>query len=178
MIAFWRSAWIWLTYRRRGRLGLFEHSRLQLRVWPGDLDLNFHMNNGRYFTIADLGRLDWGLRSNVWRSTLRRGWRPMAGDSNARYSRSLQPFERYTLNSTLLGWDDKWFFCEHRYESGGRVCATVLVRYLFVSKRGKVPTGKVLELAGHDGTSPALPEYLQRWHQAQDLLSAALKAGS
>ncbi|TJY56651.1 thioesterase [Sinimarinibacterium sp. CAU 1509] len=178
MIAFWRSAWIWLTYRRRGRLDLFEHSRLRLRVWPGDLDLNFHMNNGRYFTIADLGRLDWGLRSNVWRSALRRGWRPMAGDSNARYSRSLQPFERYTLNSTLLGWDDKWFFCEHRYESRGRVCATVLVRYLFVSKRGKVPTRKVLELAGHDYASPALPEYLERWHQAQDLLSAELKAGS
>ena len=36
----------------RARLG--ETVELTLRVWPTDLDLNGHMNNGRYLTMVDL----------------------------------------------------------------------------------------------------------------------------
>lgn len=175
MIAFLRGAWILLSHRRRGRLALDGVSRLNLRVWPGDLDTNMHMNNGRYFTLADLGRFDWGLRSGLWRPALKRGWRPVAGDSNARYSRSLQPFERYSIESRLLGWNDKWFFSEHRFTRGDRICATVMVRYLFTSKQGKVPTAKVLALAGLEVASPPLPAHVQQWSDAQELLSAELK---
>src|SRR3546814_3162521 len=87
-------------------------------------------------SVADLGRLDLGLRSRVWLRAFKRGWRPMAGDSNARFSSSLQPFRRYELQTRTLGWNQKWIFCEHRFVRGDRVCALVVVRYLFVSKRG------------------------------------------
>ncbi|MDB5490660.1 MAG: Mesenchymal stem cell protein, partial [Micavibrio sp.] len=32
--------------------------RIRLRVYPNDLDSNLHMNNGRYLTVMDLGRLN------------------------------------------------------------------------------------------------------------------------
>src|SRR3546814_6266435 len=88
MMMFWRSLWVWLSFRLRGPLDALGTSRLQLRVRPGDIDMNLHMNNGRYFSVADLGRLDLGLRSRVWLRAFKRGWRPMAGDSNAPFSRS------------------------------------------------------------------------------------------
>ena len=37
------------------RLGVLDSSILTFRVWPNDLDINLHMNNGRYLTIMDLG---------------------------------------------------------------------------------------------------------------------------
>src|SRR6185503_3961101 len=37
---------------------LKHESNLSLRVWPNDLDLNIHVNNGRYLTLMDLGRMD------------------------------------------------------------------------------------------------------------------------
>jgi len=33
-------------------------SRVHARVWPTDLDLSLHVNNGRYLTLMDLGRSD------------------------------------------------------------------------------------------------------------------------
>jgi acyl-CoA thioesterase FadM len=175
-VGFWRTLYVLLSFRGRGRIGLFDTSRLTLRVMPGEIDFNFHMNNGRYFSAADIGRLDWGLRSNLWRNAFSHGWRAVAGDSNARFSRSLQPFDRYTLESRLLGWDEKWLFCEHRFVRGADVYATVLVRYLFLSKRGKVPPAVVLEKAGHPTQSPPLPPWVLNWHEAQEGLTAALRA--
>jgi len=43
-------------------------SRLTFRVWLHDLDTSLHMNNGRYWTLMDLGRTDLMLRSGLWRA--------------------------------------------------------------------------------------------------------------
>ncbi|HEV2566447.1 MAG TPA: hypothetical protein VGU19_15340 [Microvirga sp.] len=40
-------------------------SRLTFRVWPHDLDTSLHMNNGRYWTLMDLGRTDMMIRSGL-----------------------------------------------------------------------------------------------------------------
>ena len=40
------------------------------RVWPTDLDVSLHMNNGRYLTLMDLGRLDLMLRTGVCTATM------------------------------------------------------------------------------------------------------------
>lgn len=175
MMMLWRGLSVWLEFRWRAPLGVLGRSRLRLRVWPGDLDLNLHMNNGRYLSVADLGRLDLGLRSGIWLAALRRGWRPLAGDATVRFSSSLQPLRRYELETRTLGWNDKWIFCEHRFVRGGRICALLLVRYLFVSQRGPVPAAQVMALGGEDQPSPVLPDFVLRWSDTQDQISAMLK---
>ena len=37
--------------------GLLEASRAVFRVLPNDCDMNLHMNNGRYLSFMDLGRV-------------------------------------------------------------------------------------------------------------------------
>ena len=54
----------------------FGVSRLTFDVWPNDLDTNLHMNNGRYLTIMDLGRLDLTLRMGLAGHARRNGWMP------------------------------------------------------------------------------------------------------
>ena len=44
---------------------------LTLRVLPNDIDINFHMNNGRYLTICDLSRIDMFLRSGLAKTMLK-----------------------------------------------------------------------------------------------------------
>ncbi len=61
-----------LTTRWRGRLGPLEESVLKLRVWPVDLDVNLHMNNGRYLSVMDLNRVDVILRTGLLLPLLRR----------------------------------------------------------------------------------------------------------
>lgn len=53
-----RLLWLLATARFQVRLAEpTETVALGMRVWPGDLDISLHMNNGRYLTIMDLGRL-------------------------------------------------------------------------------------------------------------------------
>jgi acyl-CoA thioesterase FadM len=176
MVMALRVAWMWLTYRTRGRLDVLGTGRLPMRAWPNDLDLNMHMNNGRYFSAADIGRIDWWLRTSIWRRARAKGWRPMAGDANARFSRALQVFERFELHSRLIGWDEKWMFAEHRFMQRDNVVATVLVRYLWHGAGEKHSPADVLALVGHTEPSPPLPEWVLDWNQAQNKLTAELKA--
>lgn len=51
-----RLLWLIVTAKARGALVLPEGvSIVTFRVWPHDLDLSVHMNNGRYLTLMDLG---------------------------------------------------------------------------------------------------------------------------
>ena len=50
-----RILWTVATAKRRGRVAPGEVAVLPLRVLPNDIDFAWHMNNGVYFTMADLG---------------------------------------------------------------------------------------------------------------------------
>ena len=54
-----RLFWILFQRRKQPQCGAFDTLRVRSRVFPNDLDLNMHVNNGRYLTFADLGRVDW-----------------------------------------------------------------------------------------------------------------------
>ena len=72
-----RLWWLRLRARRRGPLSVWDVARTPFRVLPTDLDLLFHMNNGKYLSILDLGRLDLLLRSGLWQALTERGWYPV-----------------------------------------------------------------------------------------------------
>ncbi|MDZ7513506.1 thioesterase family protein [Stenotrophomonas muris] len=82
----------------------FGVSRPQFRVLPNDLDSNLHMTNGRYWNIFDLGRLDLILRMGLGRVALREKWAPIVGAGTIQFRRELKPFQRFTLETRLVGW--------------------------------------------------------------------------
>ncbi len=177
MVMMFRFMLTWLTHRLRGPLDVLGTGVLTMRVWPNDLDFNVHMNNGRYFTAADIGRLDWWLRTGIMKKAIAHRWGPVAGDTNGRFSRSLQPFEKFELHTRLMGWDEKWLFTEHRFISkSGKVVAVIVVRYLFRGREAQQSPATVLALVGHTDPSPALPDWVLEWHQAQNHMTAQLKA--
>ncbi len=88
-----RLLWLIATAWRRPRIDLpFAHSSLRFRVWPHDLDTSLHLNNGRYWTLMDLGRTDLMIRSGLWRPVLRNGWTPVVSAGQIRFRRELRPF--------------------------------------------------------------------------------------
>ena len=149
-----RLIWVILTARGRGRMGTTDESRFSLRCWPNDLDSNFHMNNGRYMTVMDLGRLDLILRTGLWRVMRERKWYPVVGSAKITFRRSVNMFEAFELTTQILGWDEKWLYIEHRMERGGKLLAIGHIKGLFLSPEGKVPMADLAAAAGHEGPSP------------------------
>ncbi len=107
-------------------------SRLAFRVWPHDLDTSLHMNNGRYWTIMDLGRADLMIRSGLWRAVLREKWTPVVSAAKIRFRRELKPFRAFRLETRILAWGDTWLVMEHRIVTTGRDGSEILAAIALV----------------------------------------------
>jgi acyl-CoA thioesterase FadM len=148
---------------------------VQMRVWPLDLDFNRHVTNGRYFTLADVARMDYVLRSGAFRVALRRKALPIVGDAWGKFRRELKLFESFEIHTRMLGWDEKWNYLEHRFVREGRVVGVVVMRGLFRAAKGVVPPEEFARELGVDMHSPALPQWMQEWSESCDRMSAVLR---
>lgn len=159
-----------------------EETSLRFCVLPNDLDLNGHMNNGRYPTIMDLGRMDFVLRLGLAGYVIKNGYIPVLSSLVMRYRLPLFPFQKYELKTRILCWDNKWVFMEHRFiiASGkkiGAVAAIGLVKGSFFSKKARttMPTADIMATIGLEKDSPPVPEYLQLWQESEESLRADMK---
>jgi acyl-CoA thioesterase FadM len=151
----------------RPRLHPLDDSVIRFRVWPNDLDVNLHMNNGRYLTLMDLGRLDLVVRIGVLGTLRRRRWNPVVGSLQVRYRRSLLPFQEYDIRTRLLCWDERWFYLDQRFERGGDLVAAALVKGLFLGPQGRVPTQQIVDASGQRIDSPPVPGAVAAWQDAE-----------
>jgi acyl-CoA thioesterase FadM len=142
-------------------------SRLRLRVWLNDLDINGHMNNGRYWTIFDLGRIDLILRTGLSRVARKKGWLPVMRSGAIRFRRELRLFQPFVLETKLLAWTGTRLIIEQRVLTGSDsgVVATralVLAGFYCRRERGFVPANTLLGSMGLDDiNSPALDSAAQ-----------------
>ena len=98
-------------------------SELSLRVLPNDIDINLHMNNGRYLTICDLNRVDVFARSGLLKAMFKRNWIPVIAEHTMNYKKPLNIFERYEVKLQVTHWDEKYFYMKHTFHKGERIVA-------------------------------------------------------
>lgn len=173
-----RVLYVFISSFFKPKIGdILAPSHLKLCVLPNDLDFNLHMNNGRYLTIMDLGRLDLILRTGLMKIMLQQASVPILASASIRYRLSIDPFQKYTLQTQIIGWDEKWFYIEQRFLMGsgskeGQVAAIGLVKGCFLNNKTQstVPTIDVLNGINYTAASPALPQHMIDWLQAEETL--------
>ena len=163
MVLFFRIVILIIRNIFRRRSGVLDESLLRLRVWPTDMDLNFHLNDGRYMSLAGLARVDLMLRSGLLRRAFSRGWYPVVASAIVRYRREIKWMEKFELRSRMVGWDDKWVYFEHRFEKNGDLAAIAYARGVMRNRDGAVPTSDVMALVGHTAPSPPLPDIVGKF---------------
>ncbi len=176
-----RLIWLVASARFRGALAApFEVSRVPFRVWFGDLDTSLHMNNGRYWTLMDLGRTDILLRMGLWRAVLRNRWTPIITAGKIRFRRELRFFTPFTLETRVLCWADTWIVIEHRLVSKGScgqdvTNAVALVRVGLYDRwaRSFVPTQAMMDEMGAGYQSPPPSAEVQAFLHAEDAMKRA-----
>jgi len=163
-----RLLWVLIAVLWRPRIGVTDSSVLGFRVMPHDLDLNIHMTNARYLALMDLGRIDLAARCGLLRLTFQRKWQPVVGGTVVRFRRALKPFQRFSLTSRLVGWDDRWFYFEQSFEAGGMPACLALVRGAFLNDGAIVSPHEVMAEAGHAGDMPPSPAWVGQWRSLDD----------
>lgn len=147
------------------RLGLLEEDALRMRVWPNDVDLNWHLNNARYLSYMDYGRMHLLARTQLLTHILRARWTPLVGGVWVTYRRSLPLFARFTLASRLVCWDDRWFYLEQTFTSDEGLAAVGWVKGMLREPGGTVNPQAVLEKIEPGVVSPAMPETIAAWNE-------------
>lgn len=157
-------------------------SRVSARVWPNDLDTSLHMNNGRYLTLMDLGRMDWTIRSGLLRVVLNNKWVPIATTVTARYVREMRCWQKFRLDTRIVGWLDSQVFFEHRFifESGkrkGDLAAVALVKAGIYDRKARrmISIDELFALTGITGEQPELREDIAAFLEAEARMNEVSK---
>ena len=144
-----------------------------MRVWPGDLDINGHMNNGRYLTIIDLMLVEYFVRSGFARVMFKAGWRPMSGGAVITYRKGLMPGQRYRLRFSLAGADHAWNFMRFEFRrEDGTLCAAGYMKGAAVGRSGLVPNAESYARLGHAFDPQPLPAAVEHWLAAEQAVMA------
>lgn len=155
------------------RKELLSVTEMRGLVLPSDLDFQFHMNNSKYLREMDFGRIYHFISTNFYRCVLGCGGNLLLGATMIRYRRSLQLWQRFSLQTRILCWVDDAVYVEQRFlnHGDGFVCAIALLK---MSTKG-VKVNQVLERLCTDGTqSPPFPPHVKSWaetiEQSRDCL--------
>lgn len=161
----------------RSKVGVFEDSTVTFRVFPHDLDYNFHMTNSRYHSLTDLARVDRLIRTGMNKFLVQNKCGTVLGSSYIRFRRSLSVFQKVTVRTRFLGYDEKWFYIEHYFESKGVLVASSIVKAIFTKNGKPIPAVDFLkEFAPYSDFSDykKLPTYVHDWVHMEGNMKQAL----
>lgn len=141
-----RMLWIFLSSLWKPEMRVESLvSSLSQRVLLNDLDLNFHMNNGRFLTICDLNRVDLFIRTGLLAIMMREKWAPIIVRHTMDYKKPLRPLQKYSVTMAITHWDEKYFYATHQFVSNGKVLAEGTSTAVIRGREGVVPPARVIE---------------------------------
>jgi acyl-CoA thioesterase FadM len=155
-------------------LGVLEEDRIQMHVWPQDIDFNLHMNNARYLSVMDYARMHLLARGRLLEHIVRSRWQPLVGAVWMTYRRSLPLFSAFTIASRLMCWDDRWFYIEQRFTVRDSLAAVGWVKGMLRDARGSVNPQEPLQRVTPGVASPPMPDAIAQWNE---LTREKLQAG-
>lgn len=168
-----------LTTSRGPRLDPHDVATMRMRVWPSDLDELRHMNNGAYLSTMDLPRYDLIRRSGLWPKLQAAGVYPVVVSQTITYRKSLELWQRYEVQSRIVGYDERAVFIEQRFVVDGEVYARGIVAGRFLRRRGGVvPMEELGRITGVDVARYPVPDWVRDWMAAVALPSTRMPAPS
>ena len=172
MNLYFRLILVWLRACFKPAIRIGDTIDMQLTVLPNDLDLNGHMNNGRYMTIIDLALVEYMTRAGFMGPAWKRGWRPMLGGSMIAFRRGLKPFCQYQLRFGVMCWDGRWTYIRFEFIHNGEVMAVGHTKGGIVGSTGVVGSAEMCQVLGIDPASAAFPPSVLAWIEADRLMRA------
>jgi len=106
------------------------------------------MNNGRYLTIMDLGRLALMKQSGLLKIVKQQKYLPVVGSTTITYRKELKVFDKFTLKTQITHMDDKWMYILHEMWRGEQKVASAILKGLFIKNGKSVPTQELLDKMG------------------------------
>jgi acyl-CoA thioesterase FadM len=164
MNLYFRLLRILLISRWQSVITRFGKCLTRFRVWPTDLDVLGHMNNGVYLSIMDLARVNLLTRCGYARPMSRLGFFPVIVAETITFKKSLRVFRTFDIQTQIIGWDEKNFYLEQYFIRNGENYAHAYIKARILHKSGKKFTAaECMQAIGENTESPPLPDKIRYW---------------
>lgn len=165
MNLFWRTLWTILFSRFDAKVGLMDACRTSFYVLPTDVDILFHLNNGRYLSIMDLARTNQMIRCGYLKKFNDHAIYPVIASETIRFKKSINLFKRFDIITKIIGWDDKFIYVSQVFIRKNSICALSIVKVCFLSKKTtkRLTTAEFTSLINLKQSSPVLPQWIHDW---------------
>lgn len=166
-----RLFWTMFVSRFKSKISVLEELTSNHIVWPNDLDLLGHINNGRYFTITDYVRIGCLIRAGIWQEMRKRDILPLMAGETAQFRIPIKPFQKYQIKTRAIGWDKKFLYVEHIFSSKKGIHAILLVKVVPVAfGETKATPAEILRYVHKEEDIPEInvDEVITNWNSSSD----------
>jgi len=146
-----------------------DASVTHFRALPTDCDLNLHVTSSRYIEFMEAATIHFMGQVGILGKLLKRRCFPFNAAHDLTYIRPIKPFEKFSVTTRVVTWDDKYGYKEQRFEVDGELRAIGMARAVVVCRGAVVSMGEIAALTGEDLAAPHAPETVLKW---KDLLEA------
>lgn len=152
-----------LKVKKGNTLTLKETSEITFRCRLSDIDNFLEMNNGRVFTLYDLGRMDFAVRTGLGKQLLKQRWGLVIAGSTIQYRKRIRAFDKVTLKTKIVAIDERWMYIEQSMWVKGKPCSSAILRS-GVTKGGRViEISKVLAALGQSDWELPPTGFVAKW---------------
>ena len=125
-----------------------------------DVALLFTQTYGQYMGLARWNLL---FNSEFRTAALKRGWVPVTTKETIKYKRSIRAFDKVSLVTKIVHWNERRFYMEQAFFVKGEQRAVAYVEGLVKGPKGHIKPNEAFKALGINRAAPPLPENLKVW---------------
>ncbi|MEO0882983.1 MAG: thioesterase family protein [Pseudomonadota bacterium] len=144
---------------RARKFGIWATSELDVSVWPTDVDTDGNLKHERLHSYADLGTLDYLVRSGILRALRANDWSPIVISKEFRALTDIKRGDKLVFKTRLIGWREHYSCLHYEIMRDNSLVAEGHLIGRFVAMPGKEhPTVKrvAIETGFPNDDSPVL----------------------
>lgn len=159
---------LWTFWRAffRTKITALDESLMPLRVCFAEIDVR-RLNHSFFTFYGEVARLDFMIRCQLMGWMWKEKAYTVIASESIRYLKPVSIFEKLNVRTKLICWDEKWMYAQHIFESREGIVAVMILKGLFTSPKGIVPTADVLRAIHLPSESPAFPDMVRQWQESE-----------
>ena len=145
-----------------------DETTLSMRCGISDIDPYLEINNGRYQTLADIGRFNHGFRTGFFNKAKKNKiYFTVAGASN-KYRYRIPFGKKFKMTTKIIYVDDKWTYYLHKFIFKDRITSTLLVRTGVVKNGKLIKSEEVSKIFNFNIPKVKLPIWVNDWIKSDE----------
>jgi acyl-CoA thioesterase FadM len=116
----------------------------------------------------DIGRYNHGVKMGLFKVLRENKWGLMVAGNFTRYRRRIKFLQKFTLETRIVGYDERWFYFYQETKRNGNIHSSALIRTAVTSKNGLVPSKSVSEKMKLE-YQPNVPEWVTKWIELNEI---------